>query len=156
MKRFIQHAVLLAAVVPFAACDTFGSNNTDFLREQLTRAELRWDSTGSSDYTVLMTRRCDCGVAPTTVSLDVVANEIVAGTYIDTAEPLEEDEFGQFVTIDDMFALAHDALDRRAPVVLLEYNQEFGFIDDLVINYDQTRVDDDILIVVQDYIPAEP
>lgn len=156
MNRFMQNTALLVAIVPFAACDTFGSSNTEFLREQLTRAEQRWDSAGSADYTLIVTRRCDCGVEPRQVSLDVVADEIVSGMYADASEPLDAAALAQYVTINEMFDLAHDALSRRVPVILLEYNQQFGYIDDLVINYDQSRVDDDILIVVHDYVPAEP
>lgn len=156
MNRFMQRCVLILAVLPFAGCDTFGSSNSDFLRQQLTRAEQRWDSAGSNDYTLVLTRRCDCGVQPRQVALEVVADEIVSGMYTDTSEPLDAAALGQNLTVNGMFDLAHDAVDRRVPIVLVQYNQEFGYIDDLVINYDQTRVDDDVLIVVDDYIPADP
>jgi hypothetical protein len=156
MNRFMQRCALLLAILPSAGCDTFGSNNSDFLRQQLTRAEQRWDSAGSNDYTLVLTRRCDCGVEPRQVALEVVANEVVGGMYTDTSEPLDATSLSQQMTVDEMFDLAHDAVDRRVPIVLVQYNQEFGYIDDLVINYDQTRVDDDVLIVVDDYIPADP
>lgn len=155
MNRFMQRAALLLFVmVPVGACDTFGSDNSDFLREQLTRAEQRWSTNGSSNYTLVVTRRCDCGIEPLQVSLEIVDDEIVSGTYTDLAEPVDESDLGQYATVLDLFALARDAINQRVPVVLLEYNQEFGYIDDLVINYDRTRVDDDFLYVVDDYIPA--
>jgi hypothetical protein len=154
MNRNLQRALLVLAVLPLAGCDTFGSGNNEFLRDQLTRAEQTWDSAGSDDYTLVLTRRCDCGGDPREVALEVVADEVVGGIYTDTSEPLDAAELGQHVTVKGMFDLAHDAVDRRVPIVLVQYNQEFGYIDDLTINYDRSRGDDDILIVVSDYIPA--
>jgi hypothetical protein len=154
MRRHIGRAALLAALVPFTACDIFGSSNSDFMREQLVRAEQRWDSNGSSNYTLLVTRRCDCPIEPRQVALEVVDDQLVGATYTDSGETLDTDALGQYATVRGMFALARDAVDRRVPVILVEYNQEFGYIDDLTINYDQTRIDDDILITVQDYIPS--
>jgi hypothetical protein len=49
-----------------------------------------------------------------------------------------------------------DALDRRAPTLQVEYNQEFGYPELLVINYDRTRTDDDVLFLIEGYAPALP
>jgi hypothetical protein len=156
MNRYLHRAAPLLAILPFVACDTFSSDNSQFLREQLTRAEQRWDSTGTADYTLVVKRRCDCGLDPRQVALEVVADEIAGAIFTDTGEPLDASELGQYATVRDLFGLARSAVDQRVPIILVEFNQEFGYIDDLVINYDLSRIDDDFLYVVDDYIPTEP
>ena len=62
MKRAITRgACVMATVLPLAACDSLGSDNSSFLLEQLIRAEATWADNGSADYTLVATRRCDCG-----------------------------------------------------------------------------------------------
>lgn len=156
MKRAITRAAfVMATVLPLAACDSLGSDNSSFLLEQLIRAEATWADNGSPDYTMLATRRCDCGVDPVQVELTVVANEIVAATYVFDGADVDPGDWDQYPTITEMFALVRDAVNRKVPAIIVGYDQEFGYVNDLVINYDRTRFDDDVLYTVNSYTPPD-
>jgi hypothetical protein len=147
---------LALALTVGAGCDSFGSGNDDFLREQLVRAENVWATSGSTDYTLVVTRGCDCPVQPRQVELAIAGDAIVSAIYTDTGEPVDTAVWRQYATVSQLFALVRDALDRRAPTLQVEYNQEFGYPELLVINYDRTRTDDDVLFLIEGYAPALP
>lgn len=156
MNRLLSRtALLLAAVLPLAGCDTFGSSNTDFLREQLARAEEVWAAQGSPDYTLTLTRYCDCPVEPRQVALEVVGDEIVGAIYTDVGDPVDSSMWGQYATVTVLFDLVRDAVNRRVPALIVEYDAVYGYVDNLVINYDRTRVDDDVLFTVEGYSAAD-
>jgi hypothetical protein len=154
--RRVAALPLLVAALALAACDTGGPGNRRILLDQLANREAYWAANGSANYTVLMIRDCFCDDDDRKwqVSLDVVNNEVVSG--MDTFDNVEltEAELALQYTITDVFDIVRDALNRGAATVNIAYNIDYGYVEQLYVDYNPRRSDDDLILTVGGYTPA--
>jgi hypothetical protein len=55
------------------------------------------------------------------------------------------------LTVEGMFDLIRDALNRRAVGISVNYDADYGFPREIMIDYTAQRADDDIYISVSDF-----
>ena len=148
---------LLTLILPFvvAACDTFGSDGSNELLNQLERAETRWEANGAANYSFVLNRHCNCSTPPPVVRVHVVNNQVVSATFVGDEAPVPAAQLVQFRPLDDWFDVIRDAIRNRTPQLQVEYEQELGYPQSLVINYDITTSTDDIFFTIASYTPDE-
>jgi hypothetical protein len=156
MRRGITAALLLATVLAVGGCDgVLGPRSDDTLRELLESRQRIWQEKGPAAYTMTVTR-----VAGDTESLREAVLYVSGGTiqsafWADTEEPLSATERANYHTVEGMFALIRDALDRRVPGITAAYDAEYGYPREIRVDYDSRRTDDDLYFGVTGFAPAD-
>lgn len=155
MRRALSVS-MIAASLALAACDTGGPESRQILLDQLANREAFWNANGSSSYTLEMTRNCTCEDESRIwqVSLEIVDDEVVSGEHVFSGNALTTEELAQQWVIEDLFDIARDALNRGVASISIGYNQDYGYIEILVIDYDARTATDDDYITVDGYTPA--
>jgi hypothetical protein len=126
-------AVALLLAVAAAGCDN-PFDNDQFQREELARARALWSREGGPSYTFTLELQCYCApgtsLAPVTVTVKI--GQPVSRTYVkklpaDPSIAASAEVFGRYDTVDDLFEVIEDAIDRDANVLQVGYNDEKGF-----------------------------
>jgi hypothetical protein len=146
---------VLGLVLVAGACDSiFGPRDSSLLREQLARSEALWADKGVTHYGMTVVSGPAFGVTPRAVRLEVANGVIQSAVYHDDETPVEPAVRAAQQTVTQLFALIRDALDRRVPGIVVRYDDDFGFPELIQIDYDPTRLDDDIFVSVSEFTPA--
>lgn len=155
MRRLPALSLMVAALA-VTACDAGGPESRRILLDQLAAQEAVWGETGSASYMLEMTRDCVCADDANRwqVSLDVVDDEVVSGVHVFTGEALTTEELALQYTVEDLFDVVRDALNRGVASVTISYNNDYGFVEQLYVDYDARISSDDVIIVVDGYTPA--
>jgi hypothetical protein len=129
--RKLAGALLLA--VAAAGCDNpFDSDQ--FQREELARARALWSREGGPSYTFTLELQCYCasGTSLAPVMVTVKNGQPVSRIYkkANAADPsinASAEVFGPYDTVDELFEVVEDAIDRDANVLQVGYNDAKGF-----------------------------
>jgi len=124
--------VLLLAVAA-AGCDN-PFDNDQFQREELARARALWGREGGPSYTFTLELQCYCasGTSLAPVSVTVKNDQPVSRIYkkanpADPSVTASAEVFGPYDTVDELFEVIEDAIDRDANVLQVGYNDAKGF-----------------------------
>lgn len=147
---------LPALVLPLAlgACDVFGPGENTLLRDQLQFNESKWAAEGTADYTITVSRGATFDDAPRPVTSEVVGNSIVSASYADDGTPVEAAVLAEQQTVTELFAFLRNALSQRPVAFSVNYDEDYGFPNLIVIDFDARSADDDVAIVVNEFVPA--
>lgn len=137
-----------ALLLAFAACSSILEDDS-FQRDYLEEGRDMWEEEGGPSYTYMLEMQCFCAPAQQLrpVLVTVVNGQVTRRVYVkdratDPDVEAPTDLFGQFDTVDDLFAYVDDAIDRDADVLQVNYSDNFGFPE--VISVDFTgRTDTD-------------
>lgn len=136
---------LLSLALPAAAQP---QNQAD-ARENLRLARQKWSNSADS-YSMFFSSRCNnCDSTETKVR--VVDNVIVSVTYTTNEQDVRSDTNQR--TVLEMFDLIEDALEQNAAVVDVTYDPTFGYPTKTVVDYDPSRPEDDVSVVIRNYFP---
>lgn len=153
LLRTVRTCALLPLAMAALACDSTGTDFRDDLENQLRAREAFWNQNGSASYTVRIERVCNCPDVYD-VRLTVVDSVKTSGTHIFSGDPLTAAELADQITLPEFFALVRDVLNREVPQVSVSYNPDYGFVQFLYIDFDFTKLDDDVQFTVSEYVPA--
>jgi hypothetical protein len=122
-------AVALLLAVAAAGCDNpFDSDQ--FQREELARARALWGREGGPSYAFTMELQCYCapGTSLAPVVVTVKNGQPVSRIYkTSPATTASAEVFGPYDTVDELFEVIEDAIDRDANVLQVGYNDAKGF-----------------------------
>ena len=116
----------------------------DDLQRELNQNRELWESNGVADYQFVYQKICFCAppdVAPVTVS--VSQGTIVAVTLVDSGLSVTEADLERYSTIEDLFDLIQDAIDRDAYKISVEYDADLGYPLEANIDYDSRMADEE-------------
>lgn len=150
--RIVRTLALAPLILAGAACDTTGPDIRSHLQSQLDSQEARWADSGTGTYTLRTERHCEC-TNQYDVALNVVDGVAVSGVHAFSGDPLTPAELDAQLTVADLFAVVQDAIDRRVAALAVQYNQEFGYVQRLRIDYDGRTVTDDVEFIVTEFTP---
>lgn len=153
LMRTARSFAFLSCILAAAACDVTGPDVRAQLQAQLDAQQASWAENGTSTYTMRIERHCECADQYDT-ELEVVTGEIVSGIHAFSGDPLTQEELDAQLALEDLFAVVQDALDRRVLAVSVQYNQDFGYVQRLFVDYDARTVSDDVEFIVTEYTPA--
>lgn len=118
------------------------------LSNELEANRLKWNSYGISSYEVEMQKICFC--PPDALKLmifNIEDNEIVSVHYADTNETVNPNFYDNFNSINGLFELAEYALEQDPDEISILYDDEFGYIKQIAIDYKSAVADDELTII---------
>jgi hypothetical protein len=131
-----------------------GVNNDDSMSELLASRERIWQQRGPAAYTMNMVRQDQAMPLARPVALQVNNGQVVSATFIDSGEPVPANLRQRFLSVEGLFDLLRDAMNRNVASLSVRYDDDYGFPAEFLIDYDARRTDDDVYVVVSDLHPV--
>lgn len=154
--RKLAGALLLLAVAA-AGCDN-PFNNDQFQREELARARALWGREGGPSYTFTVELQCYCapGTSLAPVVVTVKNGQPVSRIYAkakpaDPSITASAEVFGPYDTVDELFEVIEDAIDRDANVLQVGYNDLKGFPDIINVAVKGGASNDQRIVFISDF-----
>ena len=152
MRPLRRIALVIPLLTLFTACDLFEPEPNPQLINQLEVAEARWAANSASNYSYVLVRRCtNCVAPPADVRITVANNAVASAVYVDSEDPVTAAELSQFIALPAYFNLVRDAINRRVPQFHVAYDEQRGYVENLVINYDLTTATDDVWLEISGF-----
>ncbi len=135
---------LLLTVVALAvnAC----SNPLEQNMAVLTEARARWANVSAATYEInFMRSGCEClpewGIP---VRLRVMADSVISAVRRSDGAPVAEEDLHLFLTVEDVFERIEEAIAANAFLLVVEYDEEFGFPLMVQLDIDEGIADDEV------------
>ena len=134
-----------------------GSDNTqpdvaEGAQAELDRYRTLWEANRSGDYTFEYRPLCFCPrefVQPVEVT---VRNGVIESvTYVESGESPATNGFPLYHTIDGLFDMIQDAIDREAARLTVSYDPEIGYPTSVSIDYALTIMDEEFSFTATSY-----
>ncbi len=136
-------------VVPVSTKST-----TDDIASEVQLNREKWMSHGISDYEIEMQRICYC--VPEVVRMmvfEIGDNKVTTVRYADTGEIVDPQHYGEFNTIQAMFTFVEQALEKNPADLSIAYDEEYGYIKELSVDFKENIADDEISIIASNMRP---
>jgi len=141
-QPFRRLSLAVAASVFLSACSV---NPFALSREAASDHRARWSASGIVDYEYVFGRTCECTRETTRrMRVEVRGGSVAGATYRDTGEPATM--ANGYPTVEDLFDLIDDAIQRRAAGLTVSYDGPLGYPTEITIDYDLEVADDEITI----------
>ncbi len=152
--RLLKPVRWLLALVALQACIIFvgPSDNDDELRD-LVRARARWNVNGVTDYDVLARAICFCGHGGTDVRVEVRNGHVVSATVVATGQVLTGAEAGPYRTVEQLFDVIENAVDRDAHRIDATYDAQYGYPVHFFIDYSRNAADEEFGYEIVQFTP---
>lgn len=114
----------------------------------------KWLTHGIMDYEIEMQKICYC--VPEVVRMMVFKvsdNKVKDVRYADTGEEVDPQHYGDFNTIEGMFSFVEQALDKSPADISIAYDDEYGYIKELSVDFKENIADDEISIIASNMRP---
>ena len=177
LRGFIKSIITIALsciLINLAACvegkyeetnNTPTTEKTEPLVEEISSNDIaaevqenkeKWLTHGVKKYQIEMQKLCFC--VPDAVRLmifDIKDDEIITARYADTGDTVDPSFYNQYSTIEGLFSLAEHALEKDPADLAIAYNEEFGYIKELTIDYKENIADDEVTIIASNMKPSQ-
>ena len=114
----------------------------------------KWLTHEISGYEIEMQKICYC--IPEVVRMmvfEVNDNEVQSVRYADTGEDVDPQHYGEFNTIEGMFSFVEAALGKSPADISIAYDEKYGYIKELSIDFKENIADDEISIIASNMRP---
>ena len=114
----------------------------------------KWMSHEISSYQIEMQKICYC--VPEVVRMmvfEVDGDDVKSVRYADTGEDVDPQHYGDFNTIEGMFTFVEQALEKDPADLSIAYNEKYGYIKELSIDFKTNIADDEISIIASNMRP---
>ncbi len=134
-------------------------DDDSFQRQSLAQARTRWDSKDVASYSYILELQCFCAPASelkpvlVTVKNGAVASLQYWNENPNNRPPAPASIFGAYDTVEELFALVDDAIDRDADVLQVGYDAEYGFPNAVLVDY-EAGGSEQLLFSVTQFKPA--
>ena len=146
-RRHLPWAVVAMAALSVGACD----HGTAPVLE-LAAGLARWDDQRPAAYRFTLQHSCYCLDESTRpVIVEVEGDAVVAVRYAVTGERVPDGVAGRFPSIDGLFQVVAQAIDRDADQLSVAYHPRYGYPRRIVIDYETRAADDEHQYVVSDF-----
>lgn len=147
---------LFCCALLFASLAHSKSNySAERLAESLSLAKKHWADFKPQNYQFVFSWSCYCSPEFTSEKLITVTNnEITQIVDFATREPIPQDQFAEYSTIDSLFIKIEEALFiRKAYDMTISFNGDSGVPTKAYINYVDNIADDEIIFSIRYLIP---
>jgi len=144
--RRLLTSLIVASCAAVAACgDLFGPG-----RSELEINRDKWREHGYRDYSLVMTRGCEClDIGPFAVT--VLGDSVVAAVRIsDGASTVVAPHLP---TVNKLFDFIQQAIDDRAATLRVTYDAELGYPRKIVYDFSSIMADDEMTFDVSGVVP---
>lgn len=119
---------MLALAAGLAGCGDSPTGSLGDARQQLEAARQRWQAAALDDYDYAYQYLCRCVIELTEpVRITVRADTVATVTIAETNEPANPDFRRFYLTVDQVFALIEDAIDRQADQIAATFHPDLGY-----------------------------
>ena len=133
----------MAVLATSGACGDLGPGDGSFA--EVTRNQERWQQQRPATYRYGVERLCFCGVeARGPVRVTVAGDDVTDRTYIDSGETVPGLFEDLFPTVDGLFDVLRDAIEREAHRIDVTYDPISGVPLDVFIDYQQNVADEEL------------
>ena len=141
---------LLLPVLALLACGESPTAEERITELRIAAAEARWEAHRPPAYSMIQVRGCYCleeTIGP--VRIDVYHGSetlppVGSMTYVDTGEPVPDAYRRYFLTVEQLFAFVRSAIDRDAHRLRVELHEQWGFPEEISVDFTADAVDDEI------------
>lgn len=140
MQRFI---VLIIVVCAMTACQS--NNDRDNLaqaRDAYSRNLAKWGDADIHDYQFIYNTYCFC-VMLQNVVIVVQQDKVTSAFYQASGEYLPDNQLAGLPTIDSLFNIIEDAINRNAYRLTASYNDDYGYPAEVSIDYEKNTIDEE-------------
>ncbi|MBT8488975.1 MAG: hypothetical protein KJO65_09165 [Gemmatimonadetes bacterium] len=131
----------LGLQLTLVGCGDWGLE-TDRLRDIDGNREL-WERQGLDTYRYAVERLCFCGLAGP-VRVTVVDGDATERVFVQSGDPVPEDQADWYPTVDELFSILVDAVQRNAHDIEVTYDPDTGVPLDIFIDYEQNVADEEL------------
>ena len=146
----------MVGALTLAGCALTGPEDLRDEQRELNRSRRQWEAAAIEDYRLVARRLCYCGtevIEP--VVVEVSGGEPVSRTYQATGQPVPEQFEELWPTMDGVFAIVQNAIDREAHRIDVEYDPALGFPTSIAIDYLEHAIDEEMRFDVIEMQPLE-
>jgi hypothetical protein len=139
----LKHIGTLALLATASGCGILDPD--DGARSDLEVNRERWESVRPQSYSMVLRRLCFCieaAIGP--VRISVVGTTATQRVYVDSGEPVPGDLAPHFPTVDGLFDVIKDAMDRDVHQLRVTYDGDTGIPVDIWIDYEANAVDEEL------------
>ncbi|QMU61994.1 MAG: hypothetical protein GKR92_09930 [Gammaproteobacteria bacterium] len=114
----------------------------------------KWMAHEISNYEIEMQKICYC--VPEVVRMmvfEVGDNKVETVRYADTGDDVDPQHYGDFNTIEGMFLFVEQALEKNPADLIIAYDEEYGYIKELSVDFKENIADDEISIIASNMRP---
>ncbi len=114
----------------------------------------KWQAHEISEYQIEMQKICYC--VPEVVRMmvfEVDDDDITSVRYADDGETVDPQHYGQFNTVESMFTFVEQALEKNPADISISYDDKYGYIKELSIDFKENIADDEISIIASNMRP---
>ena len=152
MKKLLVLITFFALAV--AACSSGAQASGE--QTELERNQEKWRDANISHYQFNVHISCFCAfVQDMPLVIEVMDGEVVSMEYQSgkAVEDMNRELFDRFATIDRIFAEIETDLAGAADKVTVTYDSTYGFPVDIVIDYVEEAIDDELYLTVSGFEP---
>lgn len=118
----------------------------------LDAAEALWKQKHPEHYAYQLQPSCFCPPEYTQpIAIRVFKGKIQQADLVTSKKPLPAERKGDAKTIEDLFKLIRDAINRPAASVKITYDQQYGFPSSISIDLDQRMADEELYYSVNEF-----
>ncbi|HMN10496.1 MAG TPA: DUF6174 domain-containing protein [Gemmatimonadaceae bacterium] len=145
LVRVFTPLLLVTLALASSACTVITGIDDDWDLEQrdLDRARRTWSANFIDDYEYVVRRDCFCTLGGVAVRIVVQNHQVISREIDGSFTPVPSSLAYLYPTVDGLFAIIQDALDRRADRVDASYDRAYGFPTDFYIDYNRRIADDE-------------
>jgi hypothetical protein len=154
LRRAVAPLLALPLVAALAGCVIITGHDDDD-RHDLDKHRRRWRSANVASYEYEIRRSCgECPAESTEPVRVVVRNRAITSmTYVRTGLPVPAHYYGLFPTVEGLFGIVEDAIDRDAAALSVDYDAAYAYPTFISIDYAVNVIDDEIGIQATGLVP---
>lgn len=120
----------------------------------LKAAQTQWSRNGLAAYTYTLQHTCFCPPEYTQPLKLHIINGDVVGAILASGQPLPAKRSGEAKTVEDLFAVIQDAIQRNAASITAKYDPHYGYPTSISIDYDRMMADEETYYTASNMRPA--
>lgn len=144
---------LLPLMAMLMSCATVGQGG---IQGELDQARSKWRVARPSNYTYTYSLSCFCPRELTDRVRITVQNAKVDNViYTNTGQPVDLQHLQHFHTIDELFDMLQDAINRDPHQMAASYDPSYGYPTSVTIDYNEMIADEEMRFTADSLQPAE-
>ena len=128
--------------------------SVDQIVTELQANKEKWNAQKINNYEIEMQKICFCPPDVVRLMIFVITdNEISSVRYADSDERVDPNFYDDYNTLNGLFELAEEALEQNPEELSVIYDDEYGYIKQISIDYKFEIADDEVTIIASSMRP---
>jgi Family of unknown function (DUF6174) len=134
---------LITCATPAPTPNASNSEQTD-ITSQLQIAEAKWQQTQPAHYVYRLQPSCYCPQEYTkAIEIEVLNGLVQHATLPPSGTMLASERKNNALTVNDLFALIHKAIGKKAAKITVQYDAQYGYPTSIAIDWEKMMADEE-------------